>query len=82
MLCFAENTGIENAFYWSNLWLECDSALVGNVFKNKSLVPWRIRNRWDNCLEKIRNMIFFCYSCLWGRQDLYIRVVGMVHMMR
>lgn len=35
---------------WLNLWLENDPMLVPLAFKSVSLVPWRIRNRWDNCL--------------------------------
>jgi len=30
---------------WNYLWLECDSALVVNAFKNKYLIPWKLRNR-------------------------------------
>lgn len=75
LLCFAENTGQEDAYYaelsgalraielakqfnWFNLWLELDSLLVVNAFKNKALVPWRLRNRWDKCLNIVSNMNF------------------------
>jgi len=43
---------------WSNLWLELDSALVVNAFKNKYVVPWKLRNRWNNCIIKTRRMNF------------------------
>jgi len=43
---------------WNSLWLEVDSALVVNAFKNQSLVPWRLRNRWNNCMHIISNMNF------------------------
>jgi len=32
--------------------------LVMLVFKSISLVPWRIRTRWDNCLSLSRKMNF------------------------
>jgi ribonuclease HI len=35
---------------WNNLWLETDSSLAVLAFKNSSMVPWVIRNRWDNCM--------------------------------
>lgn len=36
---------------WSNLWLETDSMLVFLAFKSSKIVPWSLRNRWDNCLH-------------------------------
>ena len=39
---------LANQFNWQNLWLESDSALVVNAFKNKFQVPWKLRNRWKN----------------------------------
>lgn len=53
---------IEFAFSkgWLNLWLECDSLLVVTAFKNVSLVPWKLRNRWMNCLAMTRRMRFHC----------------------
>jgi len=41
----------------TNVWLECDSALVCVVFTVRTNVPWMLRNRWNACLnycEKIR----------------------------
>lgn len=35
-------------YHWFNLWLETNSMLVLQAFKNSNLVPWQIRNRWDN----------------------------------
>jgi len=35
---------------WHNLWLETDSMLVFLAFKSSKIVPWSLRNRWDNCL--------------------------------
>ena len=75
LLCFAEPTGLKNAFHaellgamkaielanqfhWNNLWLESDSALVINAIKNNALVPWSLRNRWDNCIQTTRSMNF------------------------
>ncbi|GAU32780.1 hypothetical protein TSUD_152280 [Trifolium subterraneum] len=43
---------------WNNLWLESDSTLVVMAFKNASLVPWRLRNRWNNCIQITASMNF------------------------
>jgi len=32
--------------------------LVLQAFKSDSLVPWKIRNRWDNCVSLTRHMIY------------------------
>ncbi|KAK2391461.1 hypothetical protein QL285_064921 [Trifolium repens] len=62
---FAELSGaikaIEIAFdnHWNNLWLETDSMLVVNAFKNQNnCVAWPLRNRWKNALTKTRQMNF------------------------
>jgi ribonuclease HI len=62
---FAELSGvikaIEIAFdnQWNNLWLETDSMLVINAFKNHdNIVAWPLRNRWKNALTKYRQMNF------------------------
>lgn len=51
---------IEIAFSkgWRNLWLECDSKLVLCAFKNSDIVPWKLRNRWNNCLLLTKQMRF------------------------
>ena len=36
---------------WHNLWLETDSMLVFLAFKSSKIVPWSLRNRWDNCMH-------------------------------
>jgi len=41
----------------TNVWLECDSALVCAAFTSKVNVPWMLRNQWNSYLnycEKIR----------------------------
>ncbi|RZB86580.1 hypothetical protein D0Y65_026579 [Glycine soja] len=43
---------------WSTLWLECDSSFVVLAFKDPSIMPWRLRNRWLNCLTYSRSMSF------------------------
>jgi len=43
---------------WSSLWLESDSSLVVASFQQPLLVPWRLRNQWEYCLLRIRNMQF------------------------
>lgn len=43
---------IEIAFSrgWRNLWLECDSSLVVDAITTNRGVPWKLRNRWNNCI--------------------------------
>ncbi|MCI24603.1 ribonuclease H protein, partial [Trifolium medium] len=41
---------------WHNLWLESDSALVVIAFKNDTMIPWALRNRWFNAKLLMRNM--------------------------
>jgi ribonuclease HI len=43
---------------WISLWLETNSQLVTLAFKNHGLVPWRLRNKWLNCVELTKNMCF------------------------
>lgn len=49
---------IAHQYQWKNLWLESDSSLVVNAFKNSSLVPRKLRNRWTNCLNITKSMNF------------------------
>lgn len=50
----------EIAFHrsWSNLWIESDSSLVVMAFKNDSMIPCNIRNRWKNCVRMLYQMNF------------------------
>lgn len=43
---------------WHHLWLECDSLLVISAFSSYDLVPWKIRNRWRNCMQLCKSMKF------------------------
>jgi hypothetical protein len=43
---------------WRNLWLEVDSQFVIKAFKNPSLVPWKLRTRWMNCILLTSKMNF------------------------
>ena len=44
---------------WKNLWLECDSLLVVNLFhKLSNQVPWKIQHRWLHCFHLISQMNF------------------------
>jgi len=36
---------------WMNLWIEGDSKSTLLVFRNHDLVPWKLRNRWANCVN-------------------------------
>jgi len=41
---------------WLNIWVETDSSLMVHAFNSNILVPWHIRNRWNNGLVIIRSM--------------------------
>ena len=41
---------------WSHIWLEIDSMLVNLAFKSHKLVPWNLKNIWENCLHIISSM--------------------------
>ena len=43
---------------WYNLWLETDSLLLFLAFKSPKIVPWILRNRWDNCLHLLSRFRF------------------------
>jgi len=36
---------------WPRLWPESDSSSAVKAFKNPSLIPIRLRNRWHNCMQ-------------------------------
>jgi ribonuclease HI len=44
---------------WSQLWLESYSMLVVKAFSSSKVVPWALRNKWDNFLARISNMNVF-----------------------
>jgi len=52
----AINIAVENN--WMSIWLETDSQLAVLAFKNLNMVPWSLKNKWLNCLERVRNMNF------------------------
>lgn len=43
---------------WRNFWLETDSMLVVQAFRNHDIVPWQPRNRWTNCVNITTRMNF------------------------
>lgn len=49
---------------YSHFWLETDSQLVTLAFNSSSVVPWVLRNRWLNCMYRIRQMRFFVHIFL------------------
>ncbi|KAF1895765.1 hypothetical protein Lal_00037881 [Lupinus albus] len=49
---------IANQKGWKDIWLECDSALVVDLFNGKGVVPWRLVNSWHRCLHWISLMRF------------------------
>ncbi|KEH25972.1 hypothetical protein MTR_6g038610 [Medicago truncatula] len=49
---------------WTQLWLESDSMLVVNAFKNHALVPWKLSNRWYNCIHIVLRIRFPLYTSI------------------
>lgn len=49
---------------WADMSLESDSSLVLSALNNSSVVPWKIRNKWDNCLVKLHNFNFLLLTFL------------------
>jgi ribonuclease HI len=47
---------IAHSFHWRQLWIETDSSLVVKAFKNDAIIPWKLRNRWSNCISLLINM--------------------------
>jgi len=49
---------IEIAYHkgFRNIWLESDSQLVNLASKSNLVVPWCLKNRWQNCLFRLRSM--------------------------
>ena len=53
----AELTGLMIAmefaslYNWPRVWLESDSSSAVQAFKNPSIIPLRLRNRWHNCMQ-------------------------------
>ena len=48
----------------TNVWLECDYALVCPAFIVRTNVPWMLRNRWNTCLNyggKIRFRVTYIF---------------------
>ncbi|KAF1878970.1 hypothetical protein Lal_00047642 [Lupinus albus] len=41
---------------WWNLWLECDSTLVMDIFNSRSKAPWKLQNEWLLCMKEIAQM--------------------------
>ncbi|XP_024632810.1 uncharacterized protein [Medicago truncatula] len=38
-------------YNWVNLWVESDSSTTVLAFKNSTLIPVHLRNRWHNCFQ-------------------------------
>lgn len=43
---------------WTNIWLETDSQLVVMAFSNGLDIPWKLQNRWSNCIGLVKTMNF------------------------
>lgn len=44
---------------WTSLWLEIDSELVIQAFRNAQIIPWNLKHRWNNTLFNLRNFRFY-----------------------
>jgi len=42
----------------TNVWLECDYALVCVAFTSRTNVPWMLHNRWNTRLNYCGKMMF------------------------
>ncbi|KAF1862641.1 hypothetical protein Lal_00013402 [Lupinus albus] len=49
---------IGNKKGWNDIWLECDFALVVDIFEGRGVVPWRLMNSWLRCIHEISSMRF------------------------
>jgi hypothetical protein len=38
------------------------------VFKSQITIPWKLRNRWNNCLHFVRN-IYFVISHIYRKEN-------------
>jgi len=54
---------------FSNVWLESDSQLMILAFKSNSVVPWSLRNRWENCTYTTHRMRF-CASHVYREGNI------------
>ena len=54
---------------FSNVWLESDSQLVILAFKSNTVVPWGLRNRWENCIH-ITHRMRFCASHIYREGNI------------
>ncbi|AES72645.1 hypothetical protein MTR_3g092860 [Medicago truncatula] len=53
--------------------MERVSTLAVQAFKNNYVVPWKLRNRWNNCIIKTRSMNFIASHVFReGKQCRYL----------
>ncbi|KAF1884641.1 hypothetical protein Lal_00028523 [Lupinus albus] len=43
---------------WRDIWFECDSVMVVDIFNGKWSIPWRLANKWSRCMEWISSIRF------------------------
>ena len=66
IICYGVIYAMEEAqnMCLTNLWLECDSALVSGAFTARTKVQWILSNRWNTCLNyygKIRFWVTYIF---------------------
>jgi len=42
------------------LWIESDSLMVVRCFDSRSVLPWRLKTRWQNCMVLVRKLGGIC----------------------
>lgn len=62
LICAMLAIEIASSKGWNSLWLECDSKLVVELeaFKDMSMVPWKVKTRWSNCILITKSKEFIC----------------------
>lgn len=68
---------IEIAFKkgWRRLWLQCDSILLVQSFRDIDFVPWRIKNRWCNCIELTKQM-YLVVGHVFREENTYVDLLA------
>ncbi|XP_019432708.1 PREDICTED: uncharacterized protein LOC109339679 [Lupinus angustifolius] len=41
---------------WHNIWLECDSMIVVDIFYDKAIPPWKLLSKWNHCKKLLSSM--------------------------
>jgi len=50
-------------------WKETSSVLVTLAFKSNKIVPWQLRNRWQNCLYLCNSISYFLVTHVFREEN-------------